>query len=78
LLNKGYVVHGSKRRSSSFNTGRVERLPRSSAFVAKLVYDTSKPDGTPRKLLDVSRLSAMGWKAKVSLREGLGKAYAGS
>jgi GDP-L-fucose synthase len=44
-------------------------------FRGEIVYDTSKPDGTPRKLLDVSRLSAMGWKAKVSLREGLKKAY---
>ena len=44
-------------------------------FRGKIVYDTSNPDGTPRKLVDVSRLSAMGWKAKVSLREGLGKAY---
>jgi GDP-L-fucose synthase len=40
-----------------------------------ITYDTSKPDGTPRKLVDVSRLSALGWKAKVSLRDGLGKAY---
>jgi GDP-L-fucose synthase len=45
-------------------------------FRGEIVYDTSKPDGTPRKLLDVSRLSAIGWKAKVSLREGLKKAYA--
>jgi GDP-L-fucose synthase len=45
-------------------------------FPGKIVYDTSKPDGTPRKLLDISRLSAMGWKAKVSLQEGLAKAYA--
>jgi GDP-L-fucose synthase len=44
-------------------------------FRGELVYDTSKPDGTPRKLLDVSRLSSMGWKAKVPLREGLAKAY---
>jgi len=42
-------------------------------FRGKIVYDTSKRDGMPQKLLDVSRLSAMGWKAKVSLREGLGK-----
>jgi GDP-L-fucose synthase len=41
-----------------------------------ITYDASKPDGTPRKLVDVSRLSALGWKAKTSLREGLGKAYA--
>jgi GDP-L-fucose synthase len=45
-------------------------------FRGEIVYDTSKPDGTPRKLLDVSRLSAIGWKAKVSLQEGLAKAYA--
>jgi GDP-L-fucose synthase len=45
-------------------------------FPGEIVYDTSKPDGTPRKLLDVSRLSAMGWKAKVPLQEGLAKAYA--
>ena len=45
-------------------------------FRGKIVFDTSKPDGTPRKLVDVSRLSAMGWTAKVSLREGLEKAYA--
>jgi GDP-L-fucose synthase len=44
-------------------------------FRGELVYDTSKPDGTPRKLLDVSRLSSMGWRAKVPLREGLAKAY---
>ena len=45
-------------------------------FRGAIMYDTSKPDGTPRKLLDVSRLSAMGWKAKVPLREGLARAYA--
>ncbi len=37
--------------------------------------DTSKPDGTPRKLLDVSRLNALGWRARVSLREGLRQTY---
>jgi GDP-L-fucose synthase len=45
-------------------------------YRGELVYDRSKPDGTPRKLLDVSRLSALGWKATTSLREGLEKAYA--
>jgi GDP-L-fucose synthase len=45
-------------------------------FRGKIVYDTSKPDGMPQKLVDVSRLSAMGWNAKISLREGLRKAYA--
>ena len=42
----------------------------------QLVFDTSKPDGTPRKLLDVSRLSALGWKPRISLREGLQQTYA--
>ena len=45
-------------------------------FRGKIVFDSSKPDGTPRKLLDVERLSAIGWKAKVSLRDGLTRAYA--
>jgi GDP-L-fucose synthase len=45
-------------------------------FLGQIVYDASKPDGTPRKLLDVSRVSAMGWKPKVQLREGLSNAYA--
>jgi len=39
-------------------------------------WDTSKPDGTPRKLLDVSRLAALGWSAKTTLRDGLAKTYA--
>jgi len=42
---------------------------------ARLVFDTSKPDGTPRKLLDVSRLHALGWKHTISLREGLTTTY---
>lgn len=42
----------------------------------ELVFDTSRPDGTPQKLLDVSRLSALGWRAKIPLREGLKAAYA--
>jgi GDP-L-fucose synthase len=38
-------------------------------------WDTSKPNGTPRKLLDVGKLSSLGWQAKTSLTEGIGKAY---
>ncbi len=44
-------------------------------FEGELKYDTGKPDGTPRKLLDVSRLSSLGWQAKTSLREGIAKTY---
>ena len=39
------------------------------------VYDASKPDGTPRKLLDISRITALGWKPRVGLREGIALAY---
>jgi len=45
-------------------------------FDGALVQDTEKPDGTPRKLLDVSKMAALGWKPKVSLRDGIARAYA--
>jgi GDP-L-fucose synthase len=45
-------------------------------FEGQLSFDTSKSDGTPRKLLDVSRANDLGWKAKVGLEEGIGLAYA--
>lgn len=44
-------------------------------FSGRIVFDSSKPDGTPRKLLDVSRLTALGWKASTSLRDGIRMAY---
>ena len=44
-------------------------------FGGELIFDTSKPDGTPRKLTDVSRLHALGWKHLLGLREGLGHTY---
>jgi GDP-L-fucose synthase len=44
-------------------------------FGGKLTFDTSKPDGTPRKLMDVSRLSGLGWRATTGLQEGIAKAY---
>jgi GDP-L-fucose synthase len=44
-------------------------------FKGDLVFDHSKPDGTPRKLLDVSRLKALGWRPKVTLKEGIQSAY---
>ena len=44
-------------------------------FEGELIFDTSKPDGTPRKLMDSSRLNALGWTPKVNLREGLRLSY---
>jgi len=44
-------------------------------FGGELAFDTSKPDGTPRKLLDVSRLAALGWRASIPLREGIAAAH---
>jgi len=45
-------------------------------FTGEIVFDRSKPDGTPRKLLNVDRINELGWKAKTSLRDGISKAYA--
>jgi GDP-L-fucose synthase len=44
-------------------------------YTGKIANDTSKPDGPPRKVLDVSRIHALGWKAKISLRDGLASTY---
>ncbi|WP_328305203.1 NAD-dependent epimerase/dehydratase family protein [Actinomycetospora sp. NBC_00405] len=44
-------------------------------FTGDIVYDTSRPDGTPRKLLDVSRLQSLGWKPTIGLAEGLASTY---
>jgi len=45
-------------------------------FTGRLVFDAKKPEGTPRKVLDVSRLTSLGWQAKISLRDGLASTYA--
>ena len=42
-------------------------------FNGKIVFDSSKPDGTPRKLLDVSRMKQLGWQSKTKLRDGIVK-----
>ena len=44
-------------------------------FRGEIIFDPSKPDGTPRKLMDISRLAALGWKPHISLREGLAITY---
>ncbi len=44
-------------------------------FPGKIVFDAGKPDGTPRKLLDVERMRRLGWQARTTLRDGIGLAY---
>lgn len=52
-----------------------ETVARVTGYAGKIEFDASKPDGTPRKLMDSSRLNALGWQAKVSLEAGLSVAY---
>jgi GDP-L-fucose synthase len=53
-----------------------ELVARELGFDGELRFDTTKPDGTPRKLLDVSRMHALGWRARTGLAEGIRKTYA--
>ena len=53
-----------------------ETIARVTGFKGQLVFDAGKPDGAPRKLLDVSRLGSLGWQAGISLEEGLRDTYA--
>lgn len=71
-------------RCSHLNVGTgtdisIAELARTAAevvgFRGELFFDTSKPDGTPRKLLDVSRLSRLGWQASIALEDGLRQTY---
>jgi GDP-L-fucose synthase len=52
-----------------------EMLAAVTGFKGRLVFDTAKPDGTPRKLMDVSRLATMGWRSRKPLREGIDETY---
>lgn len=52
-----------------------ETVAKVTGFKGKLSFDVTKPDGTPRKLMDVSRLEQLGWKASISLEDGLKNAY---
>lgn len=53
----------------------VETVAKTVGYQGKIIFDTSKPDGAPRKLLDVSRLNKLGWRYKVDLAAGLAKTY---
>jgi len=53
-----------------------ETVARVTGFKGRLTFDATKPDGTPRKLMDVSRLSRLGWEAKIALETGIESTYA--
>lgn len=80
---ESYALHTSA-RLSHVNVGTgvdhsirelAELLAEITGFRGELVFDSSKPDGTPRKLLDVSALSSLGWKASIELKSGLVDTY---
>ena len=53
----------------------VETVRKVTGFQGEVVFDTTKPDGSPRKLMDVSKLKALGWAGKINLEEGLDMTY---
>jgi len=55
--------------------GLAELIQEIVGYSGKIVWDTSKPDGTPQKLLDVSRINQLGWKSSIDLRSGLEQTY---
>ena len=67
-INVGVGQDGSIKELAELIQGAV-------AFEGEIEWDSSKPDGTPRKLLDVSRISSLGWKAQISLEEGIASTY---
>ncbi|MCL5797127.1 MAG: GDP-L-fucose synthase [Gammaproteobacteria bacterium] len=79
-----YTVHTSPMLSHiNVGTGQdctirelAETIAQVTGFTGKLIFDATKPDGTPRKVLDVSKANEIGWKAKTALKEGLATAYA--
>jgi nucleoside-diphosphate-sugar epimerase len=52
-----------------------ELIAEVSGFEGRIAFDTSQPDGTPRKLLDVGRLRSLGWEAAIGLEEGIRATY---
>ena len=52
-----------------------ELIARIVGFQGRLLFDTSKPDGVPRKLVDTSRINALGWRARTNLDEGIRSTY---
>ena len=71
----GFINVGTGREISILQLAQL--IKEITGFKGKIVHDTSKPDGTPRKLMDSSRLNALGWHHTIELEEGIKKVYAG-
>ena len=76
------MVHYNQPENINVGTGidltireLAEMVLRITGCSSRLVFDPSKPDGTPRKLLDISRLTALGWKAGIPLEQGIAETY---
>jgi GDP-L-fucose synthase len=83
LDNSTYSAH-TQQMQSHINVGTgvdctirelAEWIGRVTGFNGKITFDTTKPDGTPRKLMDVSRLRSLGWQAQITLENGLRETY---
>ncbi|MGH8246532.1 MAG: GDP-L-fucose synthase, partial [Gammaproteobacteria bacterium] len=68
IINVGFGTELSIRELAELARGIV-------GFQGRIVWDATRPDGTPRKLLDSSRLFALGWRPQVDLKTGIGLAY---
>ena len=76
MLNYSNEIHVNMGTGKDLSIGELAQIVKEVVgYEGKIVNDLSKPDGTPRKLLDVSRLEATGWKYKTELREGIEKVY---
>lgn len=76
MLNYSDEIHVNMGTGKDLSIGELAQIVKEVVgYEGKIVNDLSKPDGTPRKLLDVSRLEATGWKYKIELREGIEKVY---
>jgi GDP-L-fucose synthase len=76
------MVHYTQDGPINIGTGEDLTIAELARTIAEIVgyrgdisYDSSKPDGTPRKLLDVSRLAALGWRPRITLRDGIRQTY---
>ena len=76
MLNYSDEIHVNMGTGKDLSIGELAQIVKEVVgYEGKIVNDLSKPDGTPRKLLDVSRLEATGWKYKTELRKGIEKVY---